>query len=348
MSEADTLFRRLEAAVQTVLDAAGAPGATLAARVDGRSLFALGFGRRQAGSKRPIAPDAKMYLYSITKPLIATVVLRHVEQGRLDLDEVVQGRIGNLPWPAALTVRGLLSHTAGLPDYGNYAPFIEYVKAHREAPWSADEFLALLDGRLPAPEGAWAYSNLGYLVLRRLLEHLEGKPLSAILAETIFAPLGLTSAFVATGFARTPELSPGHEEENGMLFDPIPTYHPGWVSHGVVASNAAGTAHLLEAVLDGTLLSPESCKLMQTTVAEIGSHRKLGRLQGGLGLFLAPDSPWGPGIGHPGGGPGYSPIAYRFTLPGGRHLTLAALVNRSGAELGHDVLCAAAEVLATA
>lgn len=346
MPETLPLFRRLEAAVQSVLDAAGAPGATLAARVDGQALFAVGFGKRLAGSKRPIAPDAKMYLYSITKPLIAAVVLRHVARGRLGLDAPVQEQLGDLPWPSPLTVRALLSHTAGLPDYGGYPPYVEALRAHPEAPWTSEEFLSLLDGRLPPPQAAWAYSNLGYLLLRLLLEHLESKPLSAILADTIFAPLGLTAAFVATGFSRTPELSPGHEAENGVLYDAIPTYHPGWVSHGVVVSNAAGTARLFEALFDGTLLSPESRTLMETPVAEVGHHPKLGRLQSGLGVFLAPESPWGPGIGHPGGGPGYSPLAYRFTLPSGRHLTLAAMVNRSGAELGHDVLCAAAEALA--
>lgn len=137
-----------------------------------------------------------------------------------------------------VTVGRLLNHTAGLPDYGDL-PEYAAVRGHPGHPWSREDFLTILRGRglVRAPGEGWAYSNLGYLCLRMVLEGIHGGPLSRV-----------------------------HRSE---LFDPVEVgqhYHPGWVAHGLVLSTAGELALLLDALLAGPLLAAGTVAAMTEPV----------------------------------------------------------------------------------
>ena len=111
-------------------------------------------------------PDARYPLYSVTKTAVAAAVLLLVRQGAVELD----------------SVQRLLDHTSGVRDYGSLPEYHDAVRRQPGLAWDDDEFLArtAAAGRQFEPGGGWAYSNTGYLLLRRLLDEHGG--LAAFLA----------------------------------------------------------------------------------------------------------------------------------------------------------------------
>ncbi|HEY8608341.1 MAG TPA: serine hydrolase domain-containing protein [Noviherbaspirillum sp.] len=179
--------------------------------------------------------------WSFTKVLIAAAALRLVEQGRLFLDAPLPGH--------PFTLRQLLQHRAGLGDYGRLPQYQADV-AGGKAPWSEQELHAHvpLTRFVFAPGTGWAYSNVGYLVVRSLIEREVEADLKDVLHDQVLAPLGLQSSRLAV----TPE------DMRFTAFKGGHGYHPGWAFHGFVIGPADEAALALHRLLTGDLLSPAS------------------------------------------------------------------------------------------
>ncbi|HET7037362.1 MAG TPA: serine hydrolase domain-containing protein [Thermomicrobiaceae bacterium] len=329
----------LRALVEQELRAAGAPGAAVAVWRDGAPLWQAGVGTRDLEGRLPLAADAPFYIYSVTKPLLATQVLRLAGEGRVELDAPLGAYLPEIPLADGVSVRRLLNHTAGLPDYGRLPAYVAALRADPAHPWSDAEFLArtLPLPRPGAPGEAFAYSNLGYLLLRLLLERQSGQSLRRLLQEHVFAPLGLTRTFVAESLADAAGLTPGFGgalDPAGPLMDIAPRYHPGWVAHGLVVSTAPELARLGEALFTGRLLGREALAAMLAPLPVPVRHPLFVQPAYGLGLMLDPGSPHGLVAGHGGGGPGYSAGLLHVPNIDGRRVTAAALVNRDVDDLG--------------
>ncbi|WP_052360204.1 serine hydrolase domain-containing protein [Solidesulfovibrio alcoholivorans] len=203
-----------------------------------------------AGVLREDASTAIVPWWSVTKTLVAACVLLFAQEGRLRLD----APLGEHPF----TVRQLLAHRSGLGDYGGL-PAYKAAVARGDAPWSDAAFLNHVSPRtlLFAPGSAFAYSNVGYLLLRRRLEALAGEGLGTLLARRVLRPLGLAGSrlamtpadMVQTAFARSR------------------SYHPGWCSHGTVVGPVAEAALALHRLLAGELLSRASLAALRTPYA---------------------------------------------------------------------------------
>ncbi|MEK1928637.1 MAG: serine hydrolase domain-containing protein, partial [Pararhizobium sp.] len=128
--------------------------------------------------------------WSFTKSLIAVAVLRLAEQGRLALDLPLDG----FPY----TPRDLLQHRAGVADYSGIADYHAAV-ARGDKPWSEYELFQRVppDRLLFRPRSGWAYSNVGYFLLRRLIERTCDIDLKFALHDLVLAPLGLASTLLA-------------------------------------------------------------------------------------------------------------------------------------------------------
>lgn len=267
--------------------------------------------------------DELFPVYSVTKTLIAAAVLMLVEQERIGLDDpvVVPGRE---PDPG-VTVRRLLNHTAGLPDYGAMPSYASDLRADPTRPWTRDEFLsrAVGNGLRLEPGTSWAYSNVGYLLLALLLEEQVGAPLADVLRTRLIEPLGLERTRVAEDLADMADLAPAR---TASFEGDVPSrYHPGWVAHGVVLSTATELAVLVEAILTGRLLRPETVDLMTEPVVLPLAHPLFTKPGYGLGLMVDAGA-GGLVAGHGGGGPGYSAGAVHVAS-GGRAVTAVALAN---------------------
>ncbi len=272
-------------------------------------------GEKGGGDKDMGDPvERRALAYSLTKTILAAAVLRLVARGTVDLDGPAERWLPELAGrPGAVTVAQILMHRAGLPDYGGRADYHAAVAAGGK-PWSGDEFLARCGSEGP-PVGSFAYSNIGYLLVGRLLERAGGAPLAEMLAREVFVPLGLSSA----------ALLRDRSEFDGLFFGQSPTfgrrlvakaYHPGWVSHGVVAMTVSDACRLVHGLTE-TYLPVAMLRRMRDALPVGGPMvgRPWVEPSYGLGLMMELDPAAGPYWGHTGGGPGVTPVAYHAPGP---------------------------------
>jgi len=268
------------------------------------------------------ARDEPAYLiYSITKTFVAVLLLSLSDEGRLALDDPLSRWFPRILPGRPISLRQLLNHTAGLPDYGDVAAYHDDQRAAPARPWRFERFAAetFEKGLRFEPGTGWAYSNPGYMLLRRVVEEVAGASLAALIAERIAGSLGLSRTFVPGSVEDLSSLAPA--TSTALALDRSPRdirrhYHPGWVSHGVVASTASDVARFFDALFGGRLVSPASLREMTTLVPLPmipEAHRvesPWGRPGYGLGIMGDQSSRWGRLWGHDGGGPGYRTSAF--------------------------------------
>lgn len=184
------------------------PGLAVAVQRGGRPVFTRCWGVARPGEAEPVAIDdaTRFCIGSLSKPLLAQLVLMLADEGRLGLDDRIGRHLGPVPahWQG-ITVRQLLQNTSGLRSAGDPTrpddmladPALRrQIQARGGAPFSEAEQLALLQGfSLHAPPGrAFRYSNAGYNVLGSVVGRVTGMPHAEFMRERLFAPLGMTGA----------------------------------------------------------------------------------------------------------------------------------------------------------
>ncbi|MBA2962139.1 MULTISPECIES: serine hydrolase domain-containing protein [Ramlibacter] len=260
-------------------------------------------------------PQAQFPIYSVTKVFIAVCILRLVEQGRLALDAPLL-HLSNLPeLESGITLRHVLSHTSGLPDYGGVKAYHEAVRQHPGNPWTFDTFRAhtLAKPLLFPPGQGWAYSNPGYMLLKEILQAVHGLDFRDIVALEICRPLALSRTRVVDSQASMEDLAPALSRQisvDGQSQSVPARYHPGWVLHGLIASTAEELVRFIEALFGGRLLGAKTMAEMVRMRRVPGVHPPWYEPSYGLGIMGDPASPAGPVFGHTGGGPGYSASAF--------------------------------------
>jgi D-alanyl-D-alanine carboxypeptidase len=293
-----------------------------------------GFARtRPFGEPDPKPP--RNLIYSLTKTFIATLILKLAEQNKLGLDAKLADYRPNAPFAAQVTIRQLLRHSSGMPDYGPLPEYHEAVPAHPDQPWSEAEFIArtCAKGLAYEPDKGWLYSNIGYLLLKQTIETVTGQSFSEALDAMIAKPHGLSSLSVPTTLSDLNALAPGlstYLASGGTAVDVRGRYHPGWVAHGVIAATAADVASFYDALFRGVIVAPPSLAEMKKTVRVPDTRPPFHAAGYGLGLMSDPDAPGDPIYGHIGEGPGYHAAAYHFGST-----TIAVLIN---AEIGAEKL----------
>ncbi|MGL5008623.1 MAG: serine hydrolase domain-containing protein [Paracoccaceae bacterium] len=235
--------------------------------------------------------------WSFTKTAIAICALKLVEQGKIALDAPV------LAYPFSL--RQLLNHTAGLPDYSTLTAYQTAVE-NNEEPWSRDVLFdaAMAQGNLFSPGAGWSYSNIGYMLAREVVERATDKPFSLLFKEMISKVLGLESVDLATT----------RDQFSRVCWAPAQRYHPGWVYHGCLIGTAADAARLLHGLFTGKLLSDATRDQM------LVRHPLGGAIDGrpwtecgyALGLMSGSFGAAGRAIGHSGSGPFSVNAVYHF------------------------------------
>jgi CubicO group peptidase (beta-lactamase class C family) len=247
------------------------------------ALLEAGMLKQAQGIARPVP------WWSFTKTILAAAALALVRDGRLALDRAVTGR--------PFTLRQLLQHRAGVADYGDLAAYHEAV-ARGDAPWSVSELLERTGAaRLRYEPGqGWSYSNIGYLMVRELIEETIGEDLNAAISRLVLHPLGVVEARIV----QTPA------DLAGVAMGAASSYDPGWVYHGLVVGPLRDAGLLLDRLMTGELLPPHLLEAMA------GAHPAGGPFPGrpwktpgyGLGLMIGIASGGHKVMGHTGRGPG--------------------------------------------
>ncbi len=346
-----TVHSRVTELVSQHCRATDTPGVGVAVTIDGKMALAGGIGSRDLRGHEPLPDDARFYIYSITKTLLAALTLQLVERDRIGLDLPVQEYLTDYPLTTPMTVRQVLNHTAGLPDYGGMPEYSAAVRANPERAWSSDDFLerTLVRGLQFPPGDRWSYSNIGYLTIKLLVERVTNLTLRDLVSRQIVEPLGLVATTVAETLDDTGGLTPGFSgwiDPDGPVVDVSPRYHPGWVSHGVVISTAPELAQIIDALFDGGLVAPDLLPQMLAPVRVPFDHPLFSEPSYGLGMMIDPGSVYGVVAGHGGGGPGYSTGTLHFPDVGGRRITTVALANSDRGDVGLAIASGLANALA--
>jgi D-alanyl-D-alanine carboxypeptidase len=198
---------RVDSIVADALASTQVPSASIAIVRDGKIVLAKAYGN-QGPTMSAAVPDARYHIASISKQFTAAALLLLEDEGKLSLEDTIGKYLPGVSGGATVTIRQLLSHTAGLQDYWPQ----DYSFAAMEKPATPQ---AIVDrwGKKPldfAPGTQWQYSNTGYVVAGMILEKVAGEPILAFLDRRIFKPLGMkpldqdiaTGRGYPTGFRR--------------------------------------------------------------------------------------------------------------------------------------------------
>jgi D-alanyl-D-alanine carboxypeptidase len=256
---------------------------------------------------------------SVTKAFVTTLLLRLDQEGRLSLDDPISEYIAGVPNGDAITLRQLANMTSGLADYFSNDQFsFEYLTGETFTPAHLLE-LGLELPPLYAPDTAWSYSNTNTTLLGLVIERVTGEPLSDALRQRVFGPLGLRGTSLPSKPALPKPFAYGYTEQtiNGRLGDAtFATPTSTWAAGGIVST----VRDLLRAApMFGTgrpLLSGDTQAKRERWVkfAPNGPGQRYG-----IGVFSF--NGW---IGHNGGIPGYTAIAWHLPQRG---LSLVVSVN---------------------
>ena len=307
----------------------GVSGVSAAVRLNGR-LHWTSDGAR-AGV---LAADAQFPIYSITKTLTAICALRLSEVGAVTLTDKVKTWCSDLELPDDITIAHLLRHTSGLGDYGPLPEYHDAVRSRPSYPWRRQQFLdaVLSRGMLFTPGDGWAYSNIGYMLLREVLQRVTGRTFAETVHDFVVAPLALQTTRVVETIDGWSACVPGYGPEvdvDGRVVDVRRVYHPGWCAPGVVVSTAEDVTLVIDALLAGQILAPPALKEMLTLVP-IPADAPGAAYRYGMGIASDGASPRGLNYGHGGGGPGYDlDVTILPDSPLGR-LAIAVFVSNSG------------------
>jgi len=166
-------------------------------------LFRCEGGMARVAAQVPVDRQTTFNAFSVTKTVTAVAALQLVESGELELDQRAAKYLPRFPYPGEITVRHLLTHTAGIP---NPMP-LRWTHDEGEHPhFDRDAFFAREFAAHPrlqsAPNTRMCYSNLGYHLLGQIIETVAGMPYEQQVTERILAPIGVTPGEL--GFARDP------------------------------------------------------------------------------------------------------------------------------------------------
>ncbi|SFC97949.1 CubicO group peptidase, beta-lactamase class C family [Nocardioides terrae] len=284
------------------------PGATVAVLADGRIATATG-GVTSLATGVAVDADTVFQIGSITKIWTTTLVLQLVDDGLVDLDEPLltylpELVIGDMEAAKVITVRHLLTHTAGFEgdiftDTGRGEDAIEkYVATLTDLP------------QLFAPGETFSYNNTGFVVLGRLVEVLRGKPYDEVLLERIAQPLGLARVSPSPYEAILHRAATGHVAgEDGSTLTTAPTWalaRSNAPAGSMLAMTPTDLLGFVRMHLDGgtapdgtRVLSAESTEAMQTRQVDLPRLSGMGDAWGlGWELF---DTPQGTVVAHDGG-----------------------------------------------
>ncbi|MET8875526.1 serine hydrolase domain-containing protein [Nocardia sp. NPDC004604] len=279
----------LQAGLDVLIRSSAVPGAQLVFTADGeQNQINSGVGDLATGAAFPDA--AQVRIASNTKTFVATVVLQLMGEGQVELDAPIErylpgvvhgpGGDGNL-----ITVRNLLQHTSGIPDYLSRLDLNspEALQQYQ----TADQLIRLaMDVPAQFPPGSGvSYSNTDYLVAGKLIEQVTGRPVGAEVTGRILVPLELHDtywpAFPQETVIRGPHPR-SYQVFNGARVD-ITDIDPGWgLADGAMVSTGADLNRFFETLITGGLLAPAELAEMMRTVP---SRNPLFGDDVGLGLF---------------------------------------------------------------
>ena len=339
-SAAQSRAASLQSALEQASAQLGVPGASAAVIQRGRPLWAGTVGTKLRSGGDPVTPQTLFITASSAKMVTAAMVLRLVDEGRLHLDETVGRLLPGLRDGKRITVRELLQHTSGLPNYLTSPRIQELIQTDPQHAWTRAEVLRAVGWPRYRPGTRPTYSDSDYIALGGIIEAVEGVPLEDAFERLIKGPLGLTDSSWRYDNSQIGRFAHPNLTTPGGVTDlwasgVIPTGHWGEVwTDGGLASTATDLATIGHATIMGPLLRRSTrLAMMQFT----------GGSQVGLGVYLRKflGRQW---VGHAGVWAGFTSEDWTYRKRG---LTIAVMSNLEtpgGTNPAEEILKALAHV----
>jgi CubicO group peptidase (beta-lactamase class C family) len=309
------------------------PGAAVLVAKEGRAVYHSSRGVADVQAMRPIDFRTSFRLASVTKQFTAAAVMLLVRDGKLRYEDLLTDLFPDFPeYGRAITIRNLLNHTSGMPDYEELMPAAGRSVPVEDVQIQDAGVLDLLKRQKAGwfgPGSRWRYSNSGYVLLGLIVEKVSGRSFPSFLQKRIFTPLNMinTLAYVP-GMNKVPNRAFGYGKENGrwIVTDQSPT--SATLGDGGIYSSLADLLQWDEALRRHSLLSEAEMRPALTPV-RVPSKGPTGPdgapAEYGFGWFL---NGWkGHGrMWHYGETIGFRTAIQRFTDDG---LTIVVLCNRA-------------------
>jgi len=273
---------KVDAAVKSAMEANGTPSAQVAVVQDGHIVFSKAYGDARLAPALPATTATRYEIASVSKEFTAAAALLLVEDGKLSLDDHVSKWFPDLTGADQITVRQLLSHTAGVSDFWPQ----DYVMLPVTKPTTP---LAVMNdwAKKPLdfkPGDDWQYSNTGYIVAGEIIEKVSGEPLFAFVNDRILKPVGITDAVdISAENLKAPDAL-GYERRALAPNRPTPPDGKGWFyGSAYLGLTAEDVAKWDISFLKKSLLKPASY-VTETTTIKLNNGKDTGYA---MGLFVS-------------------------------------------------------------
>jgi CubicO group peptidase (beta-lactamase class C family) len=279
------------------LKSSNAPGAAVLVVYDGKIVFHRGYGVTDLRTLHPITPETDFRLASFTKQFTAACIMLLVRDGKLRYDEPLTDIFPEFPaYGRPITVRNLLNHTSGLPDYEDILTKQYPNVPDDKIPQIHDAgVLKLLEqqssGKFP-PGSKWEYSNSGYATLAMIVEKVSGKPFGQFLHDRIFVPLKMDHTLAyEKGKNEVPHRAYGHTKEKAGWQETDQSSTSAVLGDGGIYTSIDDLAKWDRALREHTLLTAAEMQPALTPVQPTAANATLPQgkpVRYGFGWFLDP------------------------------------------------------------
>ncbi len=285
--------KAIDQAVQSVMQEFTIPGAAVAVTEHGRLVYARGFGYADIGIRQPVEPDSLFRLASVSKPITAVAIMQLIEQGKLSMDDkvfeilkyepILEGEAKFDKRLNDITIGHLLQHRGGWDRDKSFDAMFRSVDfanlAQIPPPADCDAIIRVMLGKPLdfAPGERYAYSNLGYCILGRVIEKLTGEAYEDYVQNHVLRPLGADRMQIGATHL------PGRADGEVRYYDPgfgrsvfaknlgtqVPNAYGAWYLESM-DSHGAWIASAVDLAKFGTAFDqPDECPILSADSIEL-------------------------------------------------------------------------------
>lgn len=255
------------------------PGFSVAVLRGNSVIYAKGMGYTNIARSKAVWSESVFQVGSVTKQFTAAGIMRLAEQGKLQVEDDVTKYIPELPTRGGvITLRHLMNHTSGLPEYTPYLP-------DPYQPLKLPAMINLIKDKPMqfAPGAGWAYGNTGFFLLASVIERVSGKSYGDFLRDELTAPLGLLNTGYCGSASHLQPPSGYVEYYSKGVFNPVNAIEPSNAfGAGGVCSTGTDLVRWSKALASGAVVSSNSYASMTAPTRYGGS----GLMSYGYGLSI--------------------------------------------------------------
>ena len=284
-SQPSDLGMTVDAVVRSSMEESGVPGITVAIAKNDMMLYAHGYGVTNLTNQQVTQQGVIFEIGSITKQFTAALVMKLQEQGKLRVTDSMASYLPEYGFPAAITIRMLLTHTSGLANYTDFPQLGQWIQSGVS---EAAVLSAVSQAPLQFQPGTkYSYSNSNFFALGAIIERLTGQSYAINLDQQIFQPLGMKSTYYVlppAGLSATGYTNNGVGLQPAILWDRSAAF-----AAGALSSNVYDLVSWDNALRHGTVVSLDSFRAMTTSNGFVDSG---GNTYGfGLALYTFANHP---------------------------------------------------------